>query len=137
MKEKLHFFRGFAVSVLSFLIYCGIFVAAFLIVCLIFSLLSKIPILSRLLDWFLFIRGDSPNSFAVAIACIPSGLITLLVSEKLNRYQRTFKMSRILTGSYIAVAAIVYFIICIIASQPVWPAITLLIFGVLPVMFFK
>lgn len=140
MNESPRYGRAFAVSLLNFVIFCGVFAVAAAIASLILLLIDKIPIVNRLLWWLISFQGNTPSSLAVTVGCIAGGILVSQISEKLNPHEKADFVSRILTGSYLAVIAIIWFIVAIAAALPFvqfLPIISFVVFGVLSVMFLR
>ena len=133
--NKKSIFASIPLSVLGFLEYYLIYGIAFLIIALLFWIISYIPILNTLVDWLFRIREDTPDMFAMFASTGIAYLGFTATIEHISKKAETQKLTLILTGIYIIVLNVIFLIVNLVLRNTILPNVFLGIAGV--VIFFK
>ena len=103
---------------------------AVLIIALIFTAVSYIPILSGLVDLLFRIREDTPDMFAMFIGAIIAYVCSIEIAERIVKNTATRKLTLTLTGIYLIVFNVLFLIINVIANNNALPNLFLGIAGI-------
>lgn len=122
-------------SVIGLLEFYLIYGIAFLIIALLFWLISYIPILSTLVDWLFRIREDTPDMFAMFASTGIAYLGFTVTIEHISKKVETKKLTLMFVGIYLIVLNVLFLIINLKYNDPILANILLTIAGI--VIFFK
>lgn len=111
MSNKPKVFKAFITSLLAFIVFSVIYMVAYLIIGGAIYLLSKIPLIGRLVDLLFFFRGDTPDMMLSLLCPGIAYLVTMAAQEKINKETPTRGLSCILLGIFIMILHIVSLII--------------------------
>ena len=120
-------------SILGLFEYYIIYGLSVLAIALVFLVLSYIPIINTLVDWFFRIREDTPDMLAMCFAAMLAYLGTTATAEHIIKGTR--KKALMLTGIYLVILNIIFLIVNFVNRAAILPNIIIGIAGV--VMYYK
>ena len=127
MNEKPNIVNAILLSFLAFFIFFIVYILCSIIVAFIFLIISKIPLISTLVGWLFYARGDTPSVFTILFSAVISYAATTEVLERLNNNVKTEALSLILTGSYVLPIQAISLVINLVYGDPFFINIVLII----------
>ena len=133
MKKSI--FASIPLSILGLLAFYLVYGIAFLIIALLFWIISYIPILNTLFDWLFRIREDTPDMFAMFTSTVIAYFGYAATIGLISKKAETQKLTLMLTGIYLIVLNVIFLIANLVFRNAILPNILLGIAGI--VIFFN
>ena len=99
MKPKV--FRAILAAILALIIYTLIYLLVFLVLGFAILYLSEIPILGTIIEYFFYLRRDTPDLMLSVLAPSLGCFIAMAIQEKIAKHKRTIGLSYILFGVFL------------------------------------
>lgn len=100
-------------------------------VSVLFYLLSKIPFLQNIVEFALFADTSRIDWISSGFAAFAGYLTAKSICKKIAAEKEASDLSCILLGSYLLVLNIIYTLLCLLFSVPVWTGLAFIAFGIL------
>ena len=117
MQKKPKVFKAIMTALLGLLIFGLVYLLSYLIAGGIIYILSKIPIINRLVGFLFHVRGDTPDMMLSLLAPILAYLGTMAVQESINKDKPTRGVSCVILGACITILHIVFIVINLICGD--------------------
>jgi hypothetical protein len=114
MKSKPHIFKAFITALLAAIIFIISYIVSYLVVGGIIYLLSKIPLIGKLVNLLFYFRGDTPDMLLAILCPGVAYYVTMAAQKAMNKESRTRGLSCVLHGVCIVLLQIVFIVINLI-----------------------
>ena len=129
MKNKPKVFKAILTSILAFIVFALVYIAAYLIFGGLILLLSKIPLIGSLVDLIFYFRGDSPDLMLSLLCPGIAYIVTMATQAAVNKDAPTRGLCSILLGVGIVLLQAVSLVLNLIYGESIWTNIVLIITG--------
>lgn len=99
-----------------------------------FWLLSKIPIISGIVNFLFSMRGNSPSGFVVVISLFLAYMLMSFVTTKVCGDIKPYSYSMLTIGIIVIAIHVIFFIVNIIHGDPVFTNVCSVLFGIICIL---
>ena len=110
-EEKANVFVSFLSSVLAFIVYYIVFAVGTVISAFVFLLLSKIPVISSIVNYLFYMRGDNAGILSYIIGAILSFLVVFKILSAMLKNDKTQKLAFFIAGIILIVLNVMFLIV--------------------------